>query len=755
MSEQTCWQVTRRHFLFASFGFLIPRVGWSANIPHPILAWSPRRSRLVNSDHLEASSGTIIAATGRLEWVPDGSEGELPRLDGYSVWFEQELQSPVRFDRELSVSAWLALEAFPVNKASIVEWGDEESGVTLAVDRLGFPLVTIRSGDRTLEANGSKPLDHGRWLHVAASLSANGALTLYVNGAETARTEATGSSPALAQIGKVWLGRARDCEIVAKAFPTGVLNGLLRDVRVYKVCVNSTEAKELAREFQVIPAPLATNPAWFDGDTQRPRYHAMPPRAWTNEPHGLVHWRGEYHLFYQKNPDGPYWGHIHWGHMTSPDLLHWTEQPLALTPESGPDSEGCWSGSAIVVADKLHLIYTGGDGKRSSICLATSEDGIHFTKYPGNPVIETPPAIGFKEFRDPFIWKQGAEYRMIIGSGIDGVGGTALLYRSNDLTSWQFIKPLLIGDKQSSGVFWEMPIFVPIGTFHVLIVCEVPGRASYWVGTWADDEFRVFSNDPHRLDLFNHFLSPTPYIDDTGRVIMMGIVPDSRNSREAWQAGWAHLYGLPRELTLDAQGVLQQRPFSGLQQLFTELVPAGPSILLTNDWHVCEGAGTCLKINATFERGRSQAVVIALRRSPDNQEISLLRYEWDAQRLTLDRSKSSLNPNVFQNLQQASYGPSAPGQITFEIFLDQSVLEVFIDSRACFSTRIYPVLPESAVMALRAEGGDATLMQFSVSACPAMHCLQIAKWNSPYQITNTRRHNPDARAPRNALALRA
>jgi len=187
------------------------------------------------------------------------------------------------------------------------------------------------------------------------------------------------------------------------------------------------------------------------------------------------------------------------------------------------------------------------------------------------------------------------------------------------------------------------------------------------------------------------------------------------DSREAWQAGWAHLYGLPRELTLSERGALQQRFFPCLQELFTQLVPTQLPILLSDEWHDSEGAGTCLKINASFERIHSQAVVIALRRAPGDQEVSLLRYEWEAQRLTLDRSRSSVNPNVFQNVEQVSYCPSTPGKITFELFLDQSVLEVFIDSRSCFSTRIYPCLPESTGIALRAEGGNARVTQFSVA----------------------------------------
>ena len=716
MPQQIGWSLTRRQFFIGSCGLLIPSASRTVNVPRPAVAWPLHRSRRARPAETSGSGETVVAATGRLEWVSYGATEMLPRLDGYSVWFEQTLQSPVQFDRELSLSLWLALEAFPVDTSSIVEWSGQGHALSLAIDRLGFVLVTIQSGEHTLQAKGHSPLARGQWLHLALSLSADGELILYADRVELSRSRLAGEYLAIPQIEDVCMGRSRDCEVVAKIFPTGVLNGLLRDVRVYKECLSSGQVSELSREFQIAPAPLATDPGWFDTDTQRPRYHAMPPRAWTNEPHGLVHWRGEYHLFYQKNPDGPYWGHIHWGHMTSPDLLHWTERPIALAPEPGPDSEGCWSGSAIVFQDKLHLVYTGGDGTRSSICLASSEDGITFTKYAHNPIIEAPPAsIGVKEFRDPFIWRDGNEFRMIIGSGIDGVGGTALLYRSDDLISWHYLKPLLIGDKGSSGVFWEMPVFIPIGTYHVLVVCEVPGRASYWVGRWINGEFSVLSAQPQRLDLFNHFLSPTPYIDRTGRAITIGIVPDARDSREAWQAGWAHLYGLPRELSLDGSGALQQRPLGRLQELFTELVPRRQPCQLTNEWHVCEDAGTCLRICASLEQGTSQAVAIAVRRAPKEQEVTLLRYEWETQRLTLDQTRSSLNPHALQRCQEVSYSPLHPGQIHCELFLDQSVFEVFLDSRTCFSTRLYPILPESTGIALRAEGGNAVVMSFTVA----------------------------------------
>lgn len=471
----------------------------------------------------------------------------------------------------------------------------------MAVDRLGFALISVRQEGRTSECRSERPIERGRWMHLAATLSLDGALVLFIDGKECSRSMVDGGSPKLDAVGAVFMGRAVQDRVVAKIFRTDVLNGLLREVRVYRSSLTLSDVQALSREFQRQSAPLSTNPAWFASDAQRPRYHAMPPRAWTNEPHGLVRWRGQYHLFYQKNANGPYWGHIHWGHMTSPDLLHWTEQPMALTPEPGPDSEGCWSGSAIVANDKIVLVYTGGDGKRASICMASSEDGLHFTKHRGNPVIEAPPSmVAVKEFRDPFLWKEGTEYRMIIGSGIADVGGAALLYRSHDLTSWSYVKSLLIGDKANSGVFWEMPVFIKIGDRHVLIVCEVPGRASYWVGTWENDEFTVLSSTPQRLDLFNHFLSPTPYIDENGRVITIGITPETRASTETWQAGWAHLYGLPRELTLDTSGNLQQRPIAELSTRFIPLVSVEQKQPLKQTWTAFESTGTCANIRVQW-----------------------------------------------------------------------------------------------------------------------------------------------------------
>jgi len=133
---------------------------------------------------------------------------------------------------------------------------------------------------------------------------------------------------------------------------------------------------------------------------------------WTNDPNGLVFFRGEYHLFFQYNPFGDQWGHMSWGHAVSRDRLHWRELPVAI-PEH--DGEMVFTGS--VVVDKntsglcgtkpecLVAVYTGHRSTpeltRQTQNLAYSLDqGRTWTRYDANPVID----LDMADFRDPSVF---------------------------------------------------------------------------------------------------------------------------------------------------------------------------------------------------------------------------------------------------------------------------------------------------------------------------------------------------------------
>src|SRR5215813_9758604 len=131
-----------------------------------------------------------------------------------------------------------------------------------------------------------------------------------------------------------------------------------------------------------LPGFASVNPAEASlcsklaSDPLRPQYHLLPSHNWMNDPNGPIYFGGRYHMFHQYNPRGATWGNMHWAHATSPDLLHWHHEPLALAPTpGGPDSDGVFSGSAVVEKGKVAVIYTT-VAPPSSAMEATLRDGV-------------------------------------------------------------------------------------------------------------------------------------------------------------------------------------------------------------------------------------------------------------------------------------------------------------------------------------------------------------------------------------------
>ncbi len=82
-------------------------------------------------------------------------------------------------------------------------------------------------------------------------------------------------------------------------------------------------------------------------------------------------------MFFQYNPGGAFWGSMHWAHASSPDMIHWHHEPIALAPTPGGyDRYGVFSGSAVLDGGKPTVIYTGVEPP-SYRGEATLRDGLH------------------------------------------------------------------------------------------------------------------------------------------------------------------------------------------------------------------------------------------------------------------------------------------------------------------------------------------------------------------------------------------
>ncbi|GCE06899.1 glycoside hydrolase family 32 protein [Dictyobacter aurantiacus] len=443
-------------------------------------------------------------------------------------------------------------------------------------------------------------------------------------------------------------------------------------------------------------------------DHHRTAYHFQAPSNWMNDPNGLVQWKGNYHLFYQYHPHGPLFGKIHWGHAMSADLLHWTHLPIALSPtEGGPDEDGCWSGCIVNNQGVATIVYSGNAHGRQLPCVATSQDDDLRTwhKYAGNPVVADWPAeLDIVEFRDHCVWQEGEMWYQVIGSGFKGVGGAALLYRSPDLLRWEYLQPLCVGNKDESGTMWECPDFFPLGDKHLLTVSSIPdGLVYYFIGSYQNFTFTPESQG--LLDGGRHFYAPQSMRDDQGRRLMFGWLREGRDDTDLLQAGWAGAMSLPRILSLQPGGTLGIEPASEIEQLRLRRHTVEPQTITGQQTVVEQLFSNALEINLDIDSQTASSCGLILRDSA---------YPEESIAISLQEMGLNIEANNGHTAQEAEQYSLVIGRHTLRIFLDGSVLEVFIDGRACLTERFYHSAPQQLNLSLFASGGEATLHQMDV-----------------------------------------
>ena len=264
-------------------------------------------------------------------------------------------------------------------------------------------------------------------------------------------------------------------------------------------------------------------------EKDRPQFHFTSRRGWLNDPNGLVWHRGQYHLFYQHNPYGWEWGNMHWGHAVSPDLLHWTELPQAISPQKFGD--WAFSGSAVVdhddrsgfgrsgrvglgdikLKDPIVAAFTStGRGE----CIAFYDPNAmrqDFQEFDKNPVVK-------HQGRDPrLLWhKASSRWIMAVYDEFEGKQWIAF-HSSPDLKNWTF-------DSRIEG-FFECP------DLFELAVAGQPGQSrwvlyggdgAYLLGQFDGKRFTPDSTRKERVWYGNFYAAQTFSDTPDGRRIQIG-----------------------------------------------------------------------------------------------------------------------------------------------------------------------------------------------------------------------------------------
>ena len=438
-------------------------------------------------------------------------------------------------------------------------------------------------------------------------------------------------------------------------------------------------------------------------DRHRPRYHYTAPNGWINDPNGLAFHDGRWHVYCQYNPNAAKWGDIHWAHTSSADLVHWRDEGVALAPTPGGDAGGCFSGSFARVDGQPTLYYTGYTAERQVQCVATSTDMLRWTKQPERTIRTPPEGVDPGDFRDPYVFRHGGCWYMVVGASLHHQRGQVLLYRSADGVQWDYRHALYTAPDLGRGVMWECPNFFPLGERWVLTVSLWPNLGVHaYIGRFEDERFIPESDAPLDVDAgaFAHLTMRAP----DGRALQWAWMNEQREQVHIDAGGWAGALTVPRELWLDARQRLNVRPaaeLAGLRRQAMEVSRSGE-----RRGAVARYAGRSLDIEATFHLRDAGLCGLTLLASPSGHEQTRIVFWPDARRLLIERSKSSTDSRVRRQDLHGLLLLDEGEPLRLRVLLDHSVLEVYANDRLCLSTRVYPA-DELSVLGSAFVDGDA------------------------------------------------
>ena len=459
---------------------------------------------------VEAVSGERFAVGGH--FAPenvDGAVGKALRFDGYTSHIDARLGNILPSGaKKLTVSVWVALPCYPIiqidtdtsEKTAIVTClnTDDKTGFGFYVGFNGKYSFRTYIGGWPVNIDVDTPLPVYQWNNLTAVIDCDArSVRLYNNGTEVGSSRANGSisfAPSAFYMGQSSASRMEG------PFELMSFNGLIDDVSIWNEALDAA----IIAGWKAENAPDLDIPASrFADDMLRPRFHGMPAAGWTNECHGLVYSGGRYHLFFQKNADGPYMARLHWGHISSENLYDWREEKIAIAPGNPYDIKGCWSGCVftdeVITGGRPNILYTAVDYARASIAQATPESTslVNWTKLSRNPIIAARPAGLSDDFRDPYFFRNGDNAYIIVGSSRGGIG-TTTLHRYDPVTgNWSNNGDLFFTGASAAqdGTFWEMPNITPMPDGRWLFTATPIGtsqgvRTLYWTGSNSSPRLR-------------------------------------------------------------------------------------------------------------------------------------------------------------------------------------------------------------------------------------------------------------------------
>ncbi|WP_251615927.1 LamG-like jellyroll fold domain-containing protein [Pumilibacter muris] len=679
------------------------------------------------------------------QWRARGVKGGSLLMDGYSNFVRYAEDDITVKGGALTVSAWIAPRMFEWDDPNGAEAGTERltavvsqfneeanQGFILGYQRHGAWSFQVGIGDRFFKLwDNGHPLKKYEWNHIVAVFDGGaGNMRMYLNGElANERTFYEG-----AQISGCadWLYIGRNNHGTSNATAAcNMHSGLIDEVKLYKTALTADEVRaQYSGGLSDGKLPEITfEDIWLQNvlteDYHKPQYHGGPYQHWMNEPHAPFYYNGKYHLFFQFNLNGPYFRNICWGHLVSDDMVNWKPLKEIITPTAGTVApDGIWSGGVNFDSKGNPVIFfTAGNDSFASAgqgLISNQNIGIARPKDLTDPNLtewEVSSTLAVKqksgegktgEFRDPFVFKDGNTWYMLVCSSSSANKGTALIYTTTDdsFTNWTYRGQLYEDASLSSdyGRTWELPVLIPVKTRdgsaqkYMFVFSPAPADSAdndvfYLLGNFNKSTCRFEPDDktPKRFDYGdNVFTGPSAFTDPkTGKVVMFSIMQDQRKPRDQYLSGWAHSVGLAREIYLSADGKTAEiAPLTTIESYERETLAEGSSLsLAAANEKLGSAKGDMLHVKVTFEFSGSGVFGLKVRANDAGTEYTDFYYDTANGNAGVKTGMSGA-----QNISGTFFDKYAAegNRLTMELYLDRSLIEAFYDGKIAVSARVYP-----------------------------------------------------------------
>ena len=709
---------------------------------------------LNNGQITESVSNTSYTVASQLPACAIASpSGDALRFDGYSNYVKAGLSASSISTEAMTLSVTLAAESYPMMQVDVAEESPTFATICGNLDetgKTGFSLELSSQGDLRarlyvdysggymVTVDGSKKLPRGQWNLLTLTFDKSGnAINLYLND-EQIGTKRSNRCNLILGTNNFYIGKEAT-DVKSGPFLINTFCGAIDDIAINNEVAAPTTFTQQGADFNYPVERYADN-IW------RPQFHGIPSGSWTNETHGLIYSGGRYHVFFQKNPNGPYMSRLHWGHISSENLYDWTEEPIAIYPGESYDIKGCWSGCVYEDGGDTYILYTAVDNAKARIAQAKAKDTglVEWEKL--GVIIDGRPSGLSDDFRDPYFFTANGKKYIIVGTSKNNIGACTLHRYENG--KWTNDGSIFFqgGNANQHGTFWEMPNVTDMGNGKFLFTCTplntgVGVRTLCWVGTIDTDgkftpdgemqylEMGGISRDGYGL------LSPSIYQKD-GKTVLLGIVPDKLASEENYKMGWAHNYSLPREISIAADGSLVQKPYSGLDGMREAEGMSGRQLELLGEFTVPNG--TC---GFRFLKAGDKQATLSY-----DPATGILTLDYT----TLDRVSTDNGVWSAALPQKVAVGE----KLKLHLFIDGSIADIFVNDTWAFSTRIFPTNSEAtAAEAFGDSNADIKGWVLNTSKTTGIGAIL----NNRVQNTNYKLYDLQGRrltsAPRNGLYI--